>query len=458
MHLESRTWMFTSLFILVILLSFPIQANTQIIKRQNLNFYATCQNNKTQQNTADNSPIETNTDEQSGFLAKVAITANSEESTLTFDSINETSASDNSSTALPKIHFPANSNNIGEAEPQNFAENSEKNVITFNAGEFDLNQTLQVNSSTLVFGAQNSVLRFSGDSYLNLTGDNITLCGLIIEGDGLNDEFGIRANGNFITIENCSVSNIGVAGLFGFGVTFEYGSQSGSIINNQVKNTGLDGIHLRGNMNTTVSNNTVIDSNDDGIASIFGHDNLIINNFIDRKGATNLSGNGIYAADKEITIQNNVVQNTPLNGIIAESFQDYQATGINIINNTIKNAGMPSADVRCGGILLNYACSSNVTGNTIDGSLYDGIRIYNGSSNCVEENRISNNFRAENNWGGGIVLEYQSSYNFVLANKISNETYVFVETGLGVDHNTISFADVQPDEIYIEGLNSILLP
>ncbi len=408
---------------------------------------------KTKETTASNNCIENNNSDFSVFPVKTP------EDVIGVSMADKTLTLDNSSTLLPAEKTAINSSiNITAFEPYILPEKTEENVIEFKAGEIDLNQTLQVTSNTLILGEQNSILRFSGNSYLNLTGDNITVCGLTIEGDGLNNEFGIRANGNFIKVENCSVNNIGVAGLFGFGVVYEYGSQSGRLINNKVTNAGLDGIHLRGTANTAVSNNIVIDSNDDGIASIFGCNNLIIDNFVDRKGATNLSGNGICIADKETTIQNNVVQNTPLNGIIAESFQGYQASGINIINNTIENAGRSSADLRCGGILLNYACNSNVTGNTIDGSLYDGIRIYNGSSNCIEENRISNNFRAENNWGGGIVLEYQSSYNFVLANKISNETYVFAETGVGVDHNTIYFADVQPDEIYIEGMNSILLP
>ena len=342
-------------------------------------------------------------------------------------------------------------------QPKIFPEKKAENIITLKTGKLDLNQTMQVTSNTLILGQQNSVLRFFGNSYLNLTGDNITICGLTIEGDGLNDEFGIRANGNFITIDNCSVNNIGLAGLFGFGITYEYGSKFGSIINNQVENTGLDGIHLRGNTNATVSNNTVIDSNDDAIASIFGSNNLIINNSINRQGTTSFSGNGIYTADVGTTIEANYIEYTPLNGIAADSFQGYQASQIDILNNTVKNAGILSTGFRCSGILLNYVCDSNVTGNMIENSLYDGIRVYNGSRNYIAQNIINNWCGSEDNWGGGVVLEFQSSYNFVSAREISNETYFIAETGRGVDYNIIQFTHVLLDKIHIEGIKSILL-
>ena len=448
MHSVSRACLCIVLIIIVIGISVPLQENAQIIKTQNINFYTMdLSTNETQKNTVINNSIEVN-NSKSVFLVNSV-------RNITFDPINNTSTLENSSTVLSKANMGDNDNNkIREAEPRDL---SDKNVITFGTGIHDLNQTMQVNSNTLILGQQGSLLRFFGNSYLNLTGDNITVCGLTIEGDGLNDEFGIRAKGNFITIENCSVKNVGNVGFFGFGITFEYGSTYGLITENQVQDIGLDGIHIRGNINTTISNNTIINSNDDGIASIFGYSNLIANNSINRQGTINPSGNGIYIADIGTTIEENYIENTPLNGIAADSFQGYQASQIDILNNTIKNAGILSTGIRCSGILLNYVCDSNVTGNIIDNSLYYGIRVYNGSRNYIAQNIISNWCGAEDNWGGGTVLEYQSSYNFVSANEISNETYFFAETGLGVDHNRVQFTDVSLEKIHIEGLNSILL-
>jgi parallel beta-helix repeat protein len=452
-HSISKVWLLALLFIIVIGLSYPSQENDQIVQTQNDKLHPTVLLiNETQEETASNSCFEINVSKPSVFPA------NTNESIIAIN-IDKTSTLDNSSTMFSTERNATNiSDNINAVQPKIFPEKTAENVMTFKTGELEFNQTMQVTSNTLILGQQNSVLRFFGNSYLNLTGDNITICGLTIEGDGLNNEFGIRAHGNFITVENCSVNNIGVTGLFGFGITYEYGSEFGNIINNHVENTGLDGIHIRGNSNTTVLNNTVIDSNDDGIASIFGNYNLIINNFINRQGSKNLAGNGIYTADIGTIIEGNYIEYTPLNGIVADHFQGYQARKIDILNNTVKNAGILSTGFRCSGILLNYACDSIVAGNMIENSLYDGIRVYNGSRNYIAQNIISNWCGAEDNWGCGILLEYQSSYNFVSAHKISNETYFFAETGLCVDYNVVQFTVVSLDKIHIEGLNSILLP
>ena len=448
----SRVCLFTLLFFIVIGLSFPIQESTQITKMQNEKFsQVNLLNNEPQEKTAVNNYIESNQDEPSIFPA------NTNESIIALNLNNKAPTLNTSSAVLPTGKaITDTSNSINSVEPKIFPEKIAENVITLKTGELSLNQTIQVKSNTLILGQQGSVLRFFGNSYLNLTGDNITVCGLIVEGDGLNDEFGIRANGNFITVENCSVNNIGLSGLFGFGITYEYGCKFGSIISNQVENTGLDGIHLRGNINSTVANNTVIDSSDDGIASILGINNIIINNFIDRKGTKSFSGNGIYTADKGTSIEANYIENTPLNGIAVDSFQGNQASQIDILNNTVKNAGVLSTGIKCSGILLNYVCDSNVKGNIIDGSLYNGIRVFNGSRNYIAQNIISNWRGAEDSWGSGIVLEYQSSYNFISSNEISNETFFFVETGLGVDNNLIQFNNFSLNEIHIEGINSVL--
>jgi parallel beta-helix repeat protein len=324
-------------------------------------------------------------------------------------------------------------------------------------GNYKVNSSLQVGSNTTIRGEHGSKLWFYGDSYLNLTGDNIHVEGLEIQGDGLNSPFGIRANGNCITIENCSVCNIGKVGTFGFGITLEYGSKHGIITNNIVRNTGLDGIHIRGNTNTVICGNKIVDSNDDGIASIFGNSNQIINNWIYRQGTINLAGNGIYTADKATIIESNYIENTPLNGIVADCFQSYQADGITIFNNTIRNAGSLLTGLQCSGILLNYACNTNVTGNTVDNSLNDGVRVFNGSGNEITKNLFENNICKNDSENVGVLLEYQSTYNTVSDNKITNFELMLVEAGNGVNYNIFEAKGISPDEIRLNGANSILL-
>jgi parallel beta-helix repeat protein len=333
----------------------------------------------------------------------------------------------------------------------------EKGTIFLSAGVYDFTSSVQVNDDTSIFAEDGAKLRFFGNSYLNLTGDNIIVSGLSVEGDGSSSEFGIRAKGNSITVKNCTVDNVGKVGSFGFGITFEYGSKNGLIDGNVVTKTGLDGIHLRGNENTTISNNIVVDSNDDGIASIWGENNLIINNTINREGTINLAGNGIYVADVGTTVQGNNVESTPLNGITAENFQGYQAHDLSIANNTVLNAGMVIDGIHFGGILLNYVTDCGVFGNNIDGSLYDGIRVFNGSRNMLYQNVITNSHRAENGSGSGILLEYNSSHNRIFSNSIIDETCVLAEAGLGVDYNSVSLIENSYDKVQLQGPNSTLL-
>ncbi len=329
--------------------------------------------------------------------------------------------------------------------------------VLLKAGTYSLTESLQVTSNTKLYAEAGAKLTFSGNSYLNLTGDNITVCGLDVQGDG-SSEFGIRANGDFITVAECLVHDIGRVGAFGFGITFEYESQCGLIVNNVVRNTGLDGIHLRGNQNTTVSNNIVVDSNDDGIASIFGTNNLITNNTVDRKGTSNPAGNGIYVADEGTVVERNHIANTPLNGITTDDFEGYQARQLKIANNTIVNAGTVKSGVHYGGILLNYVYDSAVVGNVIDGSLYDGIRVFNSSRNLISQNVVSNSHRAPDGWGCSIVLEYQSTHNLILANNVEAEPDILVEVGLGVDFNKVYFNGVVPNgEVHLEGADSVVL-
>lgn len=333
---------------------------------------------------------------------------------------------------------------------------SNRNIL-LKKGVYTLNETLQIYSNTSIYAEEGTSIHFAGNSYVALTGNDITICGIEVTGNTLNSEFGIRAQGNFITVLNCTVQNIGKIGAFGFGITSEYGNNHALIEGNVVRNTGLDGIHIRGNQETRVIKNIVEDSNDDGIASIFGNNNLIFNNSINRQNALNLAGNGIYVADKGTIVEGNLIENTPLNGITADDFQGYQVSDLKLLNNTINNAGMVDCDIHYGGILLNFVCDSTVYGNIVNGSLYDGIRVYNGSRNTVSYNTIDNTFLAQHSWSASIVLEYQSTYNHIFDNTVGEETFTLIEAGSGVDYNTIHFDEPIPGLIKIEGQSTVIL-
>jgi len=120
-----------------------------------------------------------------------------------------------------------------------------------------------------------------------------------------------------------------------------------------------------------------------------------------------------------------------------ENFQGYHTEGVRILDNIILNSGKIVGDIPYGGILLNYVDSSVVVSNTIDGSLYDGVRIYNSSYNLILGNHISNSGQANQGSGQSIVLEYQSTHNYIWANQIDDQACGIAEVGYGVDLNSI---------------------
>jgi len=91
--------------------------------------------------------------------------------------------------------------------------------VVIDEGMYFLTSTIHVPANTSVYAKKGAEFYFLGNAYLNLTGNNIIIESLCIKGDGMKGAFGIRAQGNDITVRNCTVERIGKAGFFGFGIT-----------------------------------------------------------------------------------------------------------------------------------------------------------------------------------------------------------------------------------------------
>jgi parallel beta-helix repeat protein len=271
--------------------------------------------------------------------------------------------------------------------------------------------------------------------------------------------------GDYFRAEGLQVSKVGPKSVSGFGVCFDYGTKSGLITQSLVRNTGLDGIHMRRGYNNTASFNTIENSGDDGIAAIWGHENKIIANSVDRNDPNATKGNGIYIGGESGTlVQGNSIVNSPRYGICVDDFEGVPVERITIAGNIVKNAGYENdTGFPFSGIYLEYTTSSIVTGNTVEGSYYHGIRLYNTTYITVSSNVLSNNHRSPTGWGAGIFLEYHTTYTIIDANQMVDtqatptQDYGVFEAKEGVDYNIVSDSIARGNAVesfHLEGANS----
>lgn len=296
-------------------------------------------------------------------------------------------------------------------------------------GTYSCNGNVTVTAGSNLIGAPGAILSFSGDFMVRVTGDDSTVQGIEVDGDAASGTYGILLEADYSKAIDCYVHGVGPAGVAGFGICAEYATGI-LVTNSRVEATGLDGIHLRFCDNSTVSYCTVIDSGDDGIASLEGVDNTIIGNNVDRENAASSAGNliGVYADDGTI-VEENHVKNSPRFGIIVTDHLGLDPIRCKVLGNTVKGSGVTAGGTKYSGIALQYANYTTVADNTVDLSLYHGIWVYSSSFNDLRGNVVTRSFQAGDSWAGGICLEYYSTYNVISGGIIDGGTYGVLEAG-----------------------------
>ncbi|MCD6403071.1 MAG: right-handed parallel beta-helix repeat-containing protein [Candidatus Aenigmarchaeota archaeon] len=187
---------------------------------------------------------------------------------------------------------------------------------------------------------------------------------------------GIKTDGTTnVTVKNCEVSNSR------WGISYLY-SDDGTIVNNVIHDIGVggvydSGIYLYDSENAYVFNNTVYGVDGSGIYAYLNS----INHLIKNNNVTNCEYGIKFYSNSNGTASNNYIYNSSQYGIEIASTAD----NVVIFNNTIYKSGI-------GGIRFFNPSTANVTGNTINESIY-GLHFYTGdpSGIIVYRNRIYSN-------------------------------------------------------------------
>jgi parallel beta-helix repeat protein len=290
-----------------------------------------------------------------------------------------------------------------------------------------------------------------------------TSCNNTITGNTItdNNNHGIlledSSDNNTITGNNITDNNYA-------GIDLWYSSDNNTITGNTIDNNG-DGISLEYSSDNTITGNTIRDNNDDGIELWYSSDsNTITGNTIDNNGdGISLSGssdntikdnvfqsNGIVIYGYILehwtshTIENNIANGRPIRYYkntenVNVSGNTAQVILANCSNFMIQNLNLSNIDI---GIQLGFSSDNMITGNTITGNNYDGIRLdYSSDNNMITGNTIRDNNddgigledSSDNTITGndidknkkGINLK-DASYNLIAGNNVSNNGHGMV--------------------------------
>jgi parallel beta-helix repeat protein len=298
----------------------------------------------------------------------------------------------------------------------------------------------------------NKSLTFTTNNYnltngIKITGDNLILdCnGATLNGTYQNGFEGINANGrNNITIQNCTIQNYAL-------VIFVQDTDNLRVVNNIFRRILEDGLYFRGiNNNVFIFNNSFYDIRQESVAfytctsssnvtvsnNYFDYvetgvyldntvnamivNNSIINNFysgiyVDKSSNVIVSNNivedihpnppwgpstdggiAIYGASHDIVVSENIVKNiiytngnNPTGGISLSS----SPTNVTVIDNIVTGSEY--------GITIKRNSNYNfISNNTIIGSTYDAISIFNSNPNpfTLHDNIIRDNFITGNSY------------------------------------------------------------
>ncbi|WCT10730.1 right-handed parallel beta-helix repeat-containing protein [Mucilaginibacter jinjuensis] len=283
---------------------------------------------------------------------------------------------------------------LGNRNPENFiiqtnAETNLVNITKFNNIVFE---------NLSFIGAGNNAFNITNSNKIILRHCNIDLTGA----DAVSASYS-----PFLAVQNCSINH----SLSG-GVNLDAGCVNSTIINNEIKNTGLiPGMGKNGSGTyeaiTSFGDNTQIEKNridSTGYNGIYfgGTSSYVKNNYITYFCLTKDDGAAIYIGDWSKTMHKCVIGNIIMhgvgNGTGTVSPLSLQAEGIYIDDNTESVA---------------------ITGNTISLCANNGIKIHNAKDINIYGNTVFNN-------GVQLRLEqdhYLTTSSYIRNNNIRNNTF-----------------------------------
>jgi hypothetical protein len=281
------------------------------------------------------------------------------------------------------------------------AANSEGDSVWVPAGTYVISSALQMNSATIV-GAGDWYTQIKTNEFIDNTSavsGPINLSGFAIIGstvgrhddstaNAINGSLGTGSIVNGVWIQDTNV-----------GFWLQYGNTSITVENCVILSTDADGLNFNGNAtNSTVTNNLIRNTGDDGLAiwSYPAADSGITfsDNTIEQPNLAN--GIADYGGSNN-TITGNVIMDTqPLGSGLAISNEQFLSPGFAPLSGTITVSG--NTLIRTGAMNPNwghamgamrfdaydYAFSGvtvNVTGNTVEDSPYEAFEIVSGSGN-----------------------------------------------------------------------------
>jgi len=222
------------------------------------------------------------------------------------------------------------------------------------------------------------------------------------------------AHNNSIT-RNKIHDNIGGGGR---GVILSADSNNNRITDNLLVNNSVEGIVL--GSNTTVINNTIIDSGTEGIA-VYSQNNVITDNYV-----WNSTKYGILLASNKTMVANNTVtsehgwpgiflRSSSYNYLINNTASDNKGDGIHLESNSNhNNITANTANNNSGyGIYLTSSSNNTLINNSANSNDEIGIRLLGSDDNNLTSNNASNN---------DIGVHLTSSDNNTIYNNYFNNT------------------------------------
>jgi parallel beta-helix repeat protein len=356
--------------------------------------------------------------------------------------------------------------------------------------------TVPANVRLWGFGSKLKLIDGSNADMIRVTGDNVLIEGLELDGNKLNQTTatvrGIAGNSlsDNVTIQNCVIRNTKYDGIYAsdssvnwkivfnkcysngrFGIGLGSSTNYVLVSGNYVESSISSGINLVGNgVGVTISNNHTKDTGEDGFAGYnFQNTDLLVtgNTFI------NPGNNGTHVGGTRGVVVSNNVFVTPAQYGIYFSNNDASILSAMVCNgNYIKNpASIHSiylSNVNGGtiggntcdgtavgqGISLNTSQNISVSGNTIKDCAGTGIRVVNSFENTIIGNNVDT-------CADGIRLNDTGTAcinNTIVGNKVMNGTGVGIVTQNLSDYNIVTNNIIRSNlggNISLAGVNNV---
>lgn len=291
----------------------------------------------------------------------------------------------------------------------NLDDGSNDNIITGNTIQNNQNGISLANSESNTISGNNITDNLNDGIYLFRSDNNY-----IDSSIGINE---INNNKNGISLDQshfnsiCGNDIIGNNGTGfgqgnGIGLGGPGGSNKNTITGNIIMNNLGSGVSIWWSSNNTISTNFIINCTDAGIRLEHSTNNTI------NEGNTIIQNhlNGIYLRNSSSnnTISDNILMENFGSGIRAED------TLFSIINNNIITGSQQGIPSQCFSAIILIRSSDNlISGNTLEESRADAMRLSGSNRNLISENDIINNVEA------GIHLMLGSSFNTITDNNIT---------------------------------------